>query len=49
MFRSGSGTAAIPKMEFFVIIVNSLQLLTIVTTWSILDVAAVLDLPLMFG
>ena len=33
-------------MEHFVIIVNEFQPLTIITKLSILDVAAVLDLPL---
>ena len=35
------------KMERFVIIVNDFQPLTIITKRSILDVAAVLDPPLM--
>ena len=33
-------------MELFVIIVNGWKQLTIITKYSILDVAAVLDLPL---
>ena len=44
--RGGSRTAATSKMERFVIIVNGVQSLAIVTKRSILDVAAVLDLPL---
>ena len=35
-------TAATSKMELFVIIVNGLLPLTIITKWSILDVVAVL-------
>ena len=42
--RGGSRTAATSKMELFVIIVNGL---TIITKRSILDVAAVLDPPLI--
>ena len=42
----GSRTAAISKMEHFVIIVNGFQSLTIITKRSILDVAAALDPPL---
>ena len=34
-------------MELFVIIINGYQPLTIITKCSILDVAAVLDLPLI--
>ena len=45
--RGGSKTAATSKMECFVIIVNGFQPLTIITKCSILDVAAVLDLPLI--
>ena len=41
--RGGSRTAAISKMERFVIIVNGL---TIITKRSILDVEAALDPPL---
>ena len=44
--RGGSRTAAISKMEHFVIIVNGWKLLTIITKSSILDVAAVVDPPL---
>ena len=46
--RGGSRTAAISKMELFVIIVNGFQLLTIITKCSILDVTAILDPPLVF-
>ena len=42
------GTAAPSKMELFVISVNGFQSLTIITKCSILDVAAVLDPPLVF-
>ena len=45
--RRGSRTAATSKMEYFVIIVNGFQPLTIITKRSILDVAAVLDPPLL--
>ena len=45
--RGGSRTAATSKMERFVIIVNGFQPLTIITKRSILDVAAVLDPPLI--
>ena len=45
--KDGSRAAATSKMERFVIIVNSFQPLTIVTKRSILDVAAVLDPPLV--
>ena len=44
--RGGSRNAATSKMERFMIIVNGLQPLTIITKCPILDVAAVLDLPL---
>ena len=47
MPRRGSRTAAAFKMERFVIIVNGFQSLTIITKRSILNVAAVLDPPLM--
>ena len=47
-FRSGSRTAATSKMECFVIIVNNFQLRTIISKHSILDVVAVLALPLDF-
>ena len=45
-FRGASRTTATSKMERFVIIVNGIQPLTIITKRSILDVAAVLDPPL---
>ena len=45
--RGGSRTAVTSKMERFVIIVNGFQPLTIITKHSILDVAAVLDPPLV--
>ena len=44
--RGGSRTAAICKMERFVVIVNGWKLLTIITKCSILDVAVALDPPL---
>ena len=44
--RGGSRTTATSKMERFVIIVNGIQPLTIITKRSILDVAVVLDAPL---
>ena len=44
--RGGSRTAATSKVEFFVIIVNGFQQLTIITKSSTLDVTAVLDPPL---
>ena len=44
--RGGSRTAATPKMECFVIILNSWKPLTIITKLSIFDVATVLDPPL---
>ena len=44
--QSGSRTVAAAKMDHFVIIVNGWKSLTIITKGSILDVAAVLDLPL---
>ena len=47
MIRGGYRAAAISKMERFVIIVNGWKPLTIITRRSILDVAAVLDPPLM--
>ena len=43
--RGGSRTAAICKMERFVVIVNGWKLLTIITKCSILDVAVALDSP----
>ena len=45
--RGGSRTVAASKMERFVIMVNGFQPLTIITKRSILDVAAVLDPPLI--
>ena len=47
-FRGGSRTVATSKMERFVIIVNGFKPLTIITKRYILDVAAVLDPPLIF-
>ena len=44
--RGGYRAAATSKVELFVIIVNGWKPLTIITKSSILDVAAVLDLPL---
>ena len=46
-FRGGSRAAATSKMEYFVIIVNGFQPLTIITKHSNLDVAAVPDPPLL--
>ena len=43
IYRRGSRTAAISKMERFVIIVNGCKPLTIITQHSIVDVAAALD------
>ena len=45
--RGGSRTAATSKMERIVIIANGFQQLTIITERFILDVAAVLDPPLI--
>ena len=45
--RGGSRTAATSKMERLVIIVNSWKPLTIITKRSILNVATVLDPPLV--
>ena len=45
--RGGSRTTATSKMECFVITVNGFQSLTIITKRSILDVAVVLDPPLI--
>ena len=45
--RGGSSTAAISMMERYIVIVNVFQQLTIITKRSILDVAAVLDPPLV--
>ena len=47
--RGGSTTTATAKTELFVIIVNGFQSLTIITKCSILNVGAVLDLPLVTG
>ena len=47
VIRGGCRTAATSKMEHFVIIVNGWKPLTIITKSSILDVAAVLDPPLV--
>ena len=47
VLRGGPRAAAKSKMERFVIIVNGFQPLTIITKPSILDVAVVLDLPLV--
>ena len=49
VLRGGSRAAATSKMERFVIIVNGFQPLTIITKHSILDVAAVLDPPLVLS
>ena len=45
--RGGSRTAATSKVELCVIIVNGWNPLTIITKSSTLDVAAVLDPPLL--
>ena len=45
--RGRSRAAATSKMEYFVIIVNGFQPLTIITKRSILDAAAALDPPLI--
>ena len=45
--RGGSGTPATSKMEDLVLIVNSWRSLTIITKSFLLDVAAVLDPPLV--
>ena len=45
--RGGSRTAATSKVELFAIIANGFQLLPIITKSSILDLAAVLDPPLI--
>ena len=47
--KGGPRTAAASKIDLFVIIVNGLQPLNIITKSSILDVAAVLDPPLVAG
>ena len=46
--RGGSRSAATSKMELLVIIVNGFQPLTFITKCSILDVASVLDPPLIW-
>ena len=46
MGRGGSRAAATSKIECFVITVNGIQPLTIITKHSILDVAAILHPPL---
>ena len=48
LLRGGFRTAATSKMELFVIIVNSWKPVTIIRKCSILDVAAVLDPPLIW-
>ena len=45
--RGGSRTAVTSTMDHFVIIVNGWKPLTIITKTSILDIAAVLDSPLI--
>ena len=47
IYRGESRAAATFKMERFVVIVNGFQRLNIITKHSILDVAAVLDPPLI--
>ena len=47
VYRGGSRTAATSKMELFLILVKGFQPLTIITKKSILDVAAVIDPPLL--
>ena len=47
MLRGGSRTAITSKVELIAIIVNDFQPLTITTKSSTLDVAAVLDPPLI--
>ena len=47
LIKVGYRTAATSKMEHFVIILNGFQLLTLITKRSILNVAAVLDPPLL--
>ena len=47
VYRGGSRAAAASKMEYFAIMVNGFQPLTIITKHSILDVAAVLNQPLV--
>ena len=45
--RGGSRAAATSKIERFMIIVNGIQTLTIITKHSISDAAAALDPPLI--
>ena len=45
--RGGSGTAETSKIEHLVLIVNSWRSLTIITKSFLVDVAAVLDPPLV--
>ena len=47
VYRCGSRSAATSKMECFVIIVNGWKPSTIIKKRSILNVAAVLDPPLL--
>ena len=47
--RGGSRDAATSKMECFMVILNGWKPLTIIKKHSILDVAAVLDPPLILG
>ena len=47
LLRGGSRTAATSKMECFVMIVNGWRPSTIITKRSMMDVAAVLDPPLL--
>ena len=47
IYRGGSRTAATSKVELFVMIVNGWKPITIITKSSTLDVAAVLDPPLV--
>ena len=48
-FRAGFKAAATSKMERFVIIINGFQPLAIITKRSVLDVATVLDSPLVLA
>ena len=48
LYGGGSRPVATSKMKLFVIIVNGFQPLSIITKCSILDVAAVLDPPLLY-
>ena len=48
IYRGGTRAATTSNMECFVIIVNGFQPLTVITKHSILDVAAVLDPPLIY-